>query len=176
MGSVSRRNGALGSSISLGAGFTLAEILVVIVMIGLAAGFIYAQLETDPRQTLEREARRFAGALEHAALLAQWKNQTLGVSAAGGTYRFWRRGIDADAERWVALSDDDVLAPRSLPAPLVAAAQLYAGAPTPSDAVLPLAPSGRNEPYVIALASPQWQMLLASDPLNRVALIGPTQR
>src|SRR5947209_5673029 len=112
MGSVNRRSRALGPSILRSAGFTLAEILVVIVVIGLAAGFIYAQLETDPRQTLEREARRFAGALEHAALLAQWKNQTLGVSATGATYRFWRRGTDADAERWVALSDDEVLAPR----------------------------------------------------------------
>jgi type II secretion system protein H len=165
---VSRRGSARG--------FSLAEILVVIVVIGLAAGLVYAQLETDPRQTLEREARRFAGALEHAALLAQWKNQTLGVSAAGSVYRFWRRGADGDAERWVALSDDDVLAPRALPAPLLTAAQLYAGAPTPGDTVLPLVPSGRNEPYVIVLVAPQWQILLASDPLNRVALIGPTSR
>jgi general secretion pathway protein H len=172
---VNRRR-ARGALTSPSAGFTLAEMLVVIVVIGLAAAFVYAQLETDPRQALEREARRFAGALEHAALLAQWKNQTLGVSAAGATYRFWRRGADGEAERWVALSDDDVLAPRALPAPLIASAQFYAGAPTPGDAVLPLAPSGRNEPYVIALASPQWQMLLASDPLNRVALIGPTPR
>jgi general secretion pathway protein H len=157
-------------------GFTLAEILVVLVVIGLAAGLVYAQLEADPRQTLEREARRFAGSLEHAALLAQWKNQTLGVSATGGMYRFWRRGSDADGERWVALSDDDVLAPRARPPPLLAAIQLYAGAPVPGDAVVPLVPSGRNEPYVIALASPQWQMLLASDPLNRVALVGPTPR
>ncbi len=159
-------------------GFTLAELLVVLIVIGIAAGLTYAQLETDPRQTLEREGRRFAGALEHAALLAQWKNQTLGVSASGGAYRFWRRGSpsDGDAERWLALSDDDVLAPRVLPAPLTAIPRLYAGQAVPSEAVLPLAPSGRNEPYVIALASPEWQILLAADPLNRVALIGPTPR
>jgi type II secretion system protein H len=158
-------------------GFTLAEILVVLVVIGLAAGLAYARLEADPRQVLEREGRRFAGALEHAALLAQWKNQTLGVSAAGTTYRFWRRDdSQADGPRWVPLSDDDVLAPHPLPASLSAAAELYAGAPVPADAVLPLSPSGRNEPYVIALASAQWQMLLASDPLNRVALAGPSPR
>jgi type II secretion system protein H len=159
------------------AGFTLAEILVVLVVIGLAAGLVFAQLESDPRQALEREARRFAGALEHAALLAQWKNQVLGVSASGGAYRFWRRDVsDVEGPRWVALSDDEVLAPRALPAPLVTATEAYAGAPVPGDAVLPLLPSGRNEPYLIALASPQWQILLASDPLNRIALIGPTPR
>lgn len=154
-------------------GFTLVEILVVLIVIGLAAGIAYAQLDIDPRQTLQREGRRFAGALEHAALLAQWKNETLGVSASGNVYRFWRRGDD---QRWSALSDDELLAPRALPSPLIAVARTYAGQAVPNEAVLPLVPSGRNEPYVIALASPEWQLLLAADPLNRVALVGPTLR
>jgi general secretion pathway protein H len=169
-----RRAGAPGPST---AGFTLAEILVVLIVIALAAGLAYAQLETDPRHALEREARRFAGALEHAALAAQWTNQTLGVSTNGSSYRFWRRDIaGTDGPRWVTLSDDEVLAPRALPQPLVATTQLYAGAPVPGDAVLPLVPSGRNEPYVIAVVSPQWQILLTSDPLNRVSIAGPAPR
>ena len=157
-------------------GFTLAEILVVLIVIGLAAGLAYAQLERDPRQTLEREGRRFAGALEHAALLAQWKNETLGVSASGDAYRFWHLGGNAEDARWLALSDDELLAPHALPSPLRVASTAYAGQPVPGDAVLPLQPSGRNEPYVVALASPQWQLLLVADPLNRVSLIGPLPR
>jgi general secretion pathway protein H len=157
-------------------GFTLVEILVVLIVIGLAAGLAYAQLESDPRQALQREGRRFAGALEHAALLAQWKNETLGVSASGNVYRFWRLGNEGDGERWIALSDEELLVPRALPSPLTAVARTYAGQPVPTEAVLPLLPSGRNEPYVIALASPQWQLLLAADPLNRVALVGPLPR
>jgi general secretion pathway protein H len=159
-----------------GRGFTLVEILVVLIVIGLAAGIAYAQLDSDPRQALQREGRRFAGALEHAALLAQWKNETLGVSASGNVYRFWRRGNDGDGPHWIALSDDELLAPRALPSPLIAVARTYAGQAVPNEAVLPLVPSGRNEPYVIALASPEWQLLLAADPLNRVALVGPTLR
>ena len=158
------------------AGFTLVELLVVIVVIGLAATLVYAQFERDPRQTLEREGRRLAGALEHAALLAQWKNQTIGVSAAEGSYRFWRRIPAADGERWVALSDDDVLVPRVLPEPLAISTRAYAGQPVSAGAVLPLYPSGRNEPYLIELAAPEWQLLLAADPLNRVALLGPAPR
>ena len=145
-------------------------------VIGLAAGLAYAQLDSDPRQTLTREGRRLAGALEHAALLAQWKNETLGVSAGGGGYRFWRRRNEGDGERWIALSDEELLAPRALPSPLIAVARTYAGQAVPNEAVLPLVPSGRNEPYVIALASPEWQLLLTADPLNRVALIGPLPR
>ena len=157
-------------------GFTLLEMLVVIVVIGLAAALGYAQLEADPRRALEREGSRLAGALEHAALLAQWKNETIGVSAADRAYRFWRRSPATDGERWSALSDDDVLTPRALPAPLLVNARSYAGQPVPAGAVLPLFPSGRNEPYVIELAAPEWQLLLAADPLNRVALLGPSPR
>jgi type II secretion system protein H len=157
-------------------GFTLVEILVVLLLIGVAAAFAYAQLDRDPRQALEREGRRLAGALEHAALLAQWKNETLGLSANGGAYRFWRRAVDGEGERWLAISDDEALSPHVLPSSLIVAPQTYAGQSVPAEAVLPFVPSGRNEPYVIALASPDWQLLLAADPLNRVALVGPIPR
>ena len=140
---------------------------------GLAAGLAYAQFERDPRQVVDREARRLAAALEHAALLAQWKNKTLGVSAGAGSYRFWQRGDDA---QWTALSDDDVLAPHNLPLSMVATSLRYAGQPVPADAILPLRPSGRNEPYQIEISSPEWRMLLSADPLNRVALGGPLPR
>jgi type II secretion system protein H len=157
-------------------GFTLAEVLVVLVVIGLAAGLAYARLDSDPRQAVEREGRRLAAALEHAASLAQWRNETLGVSAGGGGYRFWRRDASADGDRWVPLSGDDVLAPHALPPPIAARLSVYAGQNVAADAILPLAASGRNEPYAIEIASPEWRVLLLADPLNRVALSAPSSR
>ena len=50
-----------------------------------------------------REARRFAGALEHAATRAQARAETLGASAEGNAWRFWRR--DADTGRWQVLAE-----------------------------------------------------------------------
>jgi prepilin-type N-terminal cleavage/methylation domain-containing protein len=81
------------SSVGRATGFTLAEILAVLIVIGLAAGLVYARFETDPRHTVERESQRLAAALEHAALLAQWKGETLGISASGNAYRI--RTVDA---------------------------------------------------------------------------------
>ncbi len=157
-------------------GFTLVEMLVVLLVIGLAAGLAYARLESDPRQTLERESRQLAAALEHAALLAQWRSESIGVSANGNVYRFWRRGSDAGGVEWTALSDDDVLTPHVLPEPLSAAAREYAGRPVAADAILPLRASGRNEPYSIEIASDQWRVVLLADPLNRVVVSDPTPR
>ena len=157
-------------------GFTLAEMLVVILVIGLAAGFAYARLDADPRQTMEREARRLASALEHAAALAQWRNQTLGVAASGADYRFWRRESGADGDRWVPVTDDDVLVAHALPADIAATVRDYAGQAVAADAILPLAASGRNEPYSIVVTSPEWRVLLVADPLNRVALTAASPR
>jgi general secretion pathway protein H len=146
-------------------GFTLLEILVVLVILGVTAGLVVVNLGGDERGTTEREARRLAGALEHAAAAAQWRSETLGVSADGDGYRFWRRTAD---DRWLPLSGDDALASRRLPNGLRVVPLAYAGAPVPPDAIFPFRPSGRNEPYTLALSSPAWNSFISADPLNRV--------
>lgn len=157
-------------------GFTLVELLVVLLVIGLAAGLVYAKLESDPRRVLDNEARRLGAAMEHAAALAQWRNQVLGISVGDAGYRFWRRESTVEGDRWMPLADDDVLLPHALGSEMAAHIASYAGQPVADDAVVPLAPSGRNEPYAIEIDSAQWRALLLADPLNRVAVSAPAAR
>ena len=151
-------------------GFTLVEILVVIVIVALAGALAVVTFERDERRLAAREAKRFAGALEFAAARAQARNETLGVSA-DETIRFWRR--DPNGDRW-SMIDDDVLAVRRLPDPLIAAPLRYAGQRVAPNAIVPLRASGRNEPFEFSIASPGWIVVLAADPLNRVSINGPT--
>jgi general secretion pathway protein H len=146
-------------------GFTLVEILVVLLVLGVALALVAANVVGDERREVAREAKRLAGALEHAASLAQWRAEPVGVSAEGGGYRFWRRDEDG---RWIAFSGDDVLAARSLPGGLTVAPVSYAGAPVAAHAILPLRPSGRNEPYTLRLDAAVASAVIESDPLNRV--------
>ena len=150
-----------------GRGFTLIELLVVLVIVGLVAATLTLTLGGDERRTTEREAKRLAGALEHAAASAQWRAETLGVSADGASYRFWRRTAD---DRWTALADDDVLVARTLPAGITVIPLAYAGAPVVPDAILPFRASGRNEPLSLEIASAAWSLQIDADPLNRVHL------
>lgn len=150
-------------------GFTLVEVLVVVAILAIAAGVAVVALTDDPRASAEREARRFAGALEYAAARAQWRNETLGVSADGRAWRFWRRADDGS--RWVALADDDVLVARSLGADHTLVPLAYAGQPLPPDALIPLRPSGRNEPYAFALDAAGRRLVVAADPLNHVSVM-----
>jgi general secretion pathway protein H len=146
-------------------GFTLIEMLVVIVVIGLAAGVAVVNFGSDDRRAAEGEAKRLAAALEHAAELAQWRGEMLGVSADGTGYRFWRRGA---GDAWTPLGDDEELAPRAMPAQWSVRPESFAGAPVPADAILPFRASGRNEPYALLLATPELSLVIAGDPLNRV--------
>ncbi len=150
------------------AGFTLVEVLVVLLVLGIAAGAAVVAYTGDERDSTMREARLLAGAVEHAALRAKVRAETLGVAAEGDTWRFWRR--HPDSGRWQPVADDDVLAARALPPRMAVVALAYAGAPVAGDAIVPLRPTGRNEPYVFVLRSPATTVVLASDPLNRVTL------
>ncbi|MGE5170263.1 MAG: GspH/FimT family pseudopilin [Rudaea sp.] len=154
-------------------GFTLVEILVVIVVLGIAAGLSFALVAPDERDVSAREARRFAGALEYAAQRAQWRGEMLGVSADRRTVRYWRR--DATDDRWRLVDDDDVLRARTLPQPVDAMALAYAGRGLAPDAIVPLRASGRNEPFAFVLTTPRYRTVVAVDPLNRASIAGPSQ-
>ncbi|HEY7788601.1 MAG TPA: prepilin-type N-terminal cleavage/methylation domain-containing protein, partial [Casimicrobiaceae bacterium] len=73
MGSLGRGRSSHGTP-----GFTLVEILVVIIVLGIVAGLAIALVNPDERDVSAREARRFAGALEYAAQRAQWRDEMLG--------------------------------------------------------------------------------------------------
>jgi len=149
------------------AGFTLVEILVVIAIVAIVAALASANLGDDSQRSIEREAKRLAGALEHAAAVAQWQRMTIGVSLEGSVYRFWAR--DAN-DSWNAINGDDALAMRVLPQGMTVTALRYGGAPVASNAILPMRPSGRNEPYELVLSSPPLSVVVSADPLNRVAI------
>jgi type II secretion system protein H len=153
-------------------GFTLVEILVVVAIIAITAGLAALAFDGDDRGITAREAKRFAGALEHASARAQWRAETLGVSADGEGWRFWRRA--ADASRWLPFAGDDVLAAHRLPAGMVVAPLSFAGRSLASDAIVPLRASGRNEPYAFVLSGRTSRIVLVSDPLNRVTMQADT--
>lgn len=150
--------------------FTLVEILVVVAIIGIATGVTFALATPDPREMALREAREFARGLDYATRRAQWRHQVLGVSTGEDAVRYWRR--DESGAHWLAV-DDERLRSWKLPPPVVAHALSYAGRTIAPDSVVPLRPTGRNEPFVFVIDADGWRVRVSSDPLNRVSIASP---
>jgi general secretion pathway protein H len=151
-------------------GFTLVEVLIVVAIIAITAGLATLAYDSDDRGAATREAKRFAGALEHASAVAQWRAEAIGVSAdgEGSGWRFWRRSVDG--RRWLPLADDDVLVAHQLPSGILVTPLAFAGQPLAPDAIVPMRASGQNEPFAFVLSGKSARIVLSADPLNRVTM------
>ena len=99
-------------------GFTLLEMLVVVLIMGILVGTISAKLQPDNREVLGVEAERLAQLLEFASQEARIAGSTIVWTSDGLRYQFWRQGSD---DVWSEIRDDDLLRARSLPHGMVIA-------------------------------------------------------
>ncbi len=81
-------------------GFTLVELLMVVAIIGLAAGAVVLSVP-DPRPAVGAEAERFAARLARAREESILTNRPVAVEATSAGYGF----MVFDGARWAALSD-----------------------------------------------------------------------
>ena len=97
-----------------GRGFTLLELLVVLLVMGLFAGLVGVLAQPDDRARLHVEAERLAQLLDLAAVESRLTGKpiawTAAVTPAGAQYQFWRW---RDAAGWSEAQDDSLRA-RSL--------------------------------------------------------------
>lgn len=148
------------------AGFTLLEILVVIVMIGVLATTVTLSLAPDNHRRLQDEAWRFARVLESASEQAG-EGDPLALQWAPAGYRFLRQGDDG---RWLPLEHDEVLAERRWPSGI--SAELGEGRQGMNIAApLPLVTDGHVTPRVLLLGSGQRKLAITLSPLGRADVV-----
>ena len=95
-----------------GGGFTLIEMLVVVLIMGLLVGLISVSTRPDARGLLRLEAERLAQIMDFAIAEARLTGQAIGWTAEGSAYRFWRYRENSG---WAQIRDSDLLRERSLP-------------------------------------------------------------
>jgi general secretion pathway protein H len=128
-------------------GFTLVEILVVVVVVGIAVAFIAVNLRPDDRETLREEAARLAMGLEHAQDEAVLTGTTLAWRGEGDGYQYLRRGADGT---WAPLGDG-VFLPHRLSPPVRVVGVEVGGARIAAGGLVVLSASALAAPVRIVL-------------------------
>jgi general secretion pathway protein H len=91
------------------AGFTLVEIMVVMVIIGITLGLASLNAIPSPHQDLQAEARRLSLLLQLARDEAIVRNRPITFEASPDRYHFLVR----NETRWEPITDDDLLRERA---------------------------------------------------------------
>jgi general secretion pathway protein H len=142
------------------AGFTLLELLVVLIILAAMVSLVGVNLAPDARQVLREEASRLALLLGHARDEAITTGVALAWQGTDDGYRFVRRAVD---RTWQRVDADDALRARTLPAG-VSLARIDVTTQMPGRApVIVLPPNGIIEPFRITLASGEHRVSVRSD-------------
>ena len=124
-------------------GFTLIEIMVVLIIIGVVLSFVTLSVGNGRQtQQLQQEAQRLASLLTLASQEAILQAKEFGVAFTPEGYRFYEW---QGQTKWYALNNDDLFYPRTLP-PAISLAFYFANEPLQLE-------EKANQPQLLLLSS-----------------------
>lgn len=136
-------------------GFTLIEMLVVMVIIGILLSFATLGI-SDGETPLKQEAQRLASLVKLAQFEALLQTQAMGLFFESESYHFYQ----FQEQQWQSLEEDDVFRPRFLKGPLQLTLKIdHMPVPlekctiTPCLPQLLLLPDGESSPFEIILSA-----------------------
>jgi type II secretion system protein H len=99
----------------VGGGFTLLELLVVLVIIAVGVSTVVIALRPDPRSAVRQEGDRLAALLGLASEESATGGMPLAWIGREGGYEFQARELTDLGPDWTVVRGDDLLHPRQLP-------------------------------------------------------------
>lgn len=149
-------------------GFTLIEMLIVLLIMGILVGLVSAIARPDDRAQLRVEAERLARLLDLAAAESRLTGRSIAWTADGSGYRFWRLQDDAD---WSEVRDNDLLRARALPPGVtISGLQVEATRP-PSGTRLEFTPYGPTLAFNVEMSLGIERFTIAASPVGDVRVL-----
>lgn len=138
-------------------GFTLIEIMVVLLIVAITIGMISVNLSRSDNNRVQEEADRIVILLQSAREEAILQGQVFVVQFGNDAYHFLRLNEKGKLEK---IETDDILSPRVLPDGVTLSFTMD-GAEADTEAGLILDPSGSFNPFVLTLRAGEarWQAI-----------------
>ena len=151
-------------------GFTLIEVLVVVVIIALLASLVAVNLAPDARQSLREEGARLAALLAHARDEAIVTGAPLAWQRTESGYRFLER---APGRTWRPLQTDASLRQRELPPGIRLEVAGLSAAVKGREPMILLSPTGFGDPFRITLVLGEQRLRVLYDGAGVPAVENP---
>ncbi|MHB1677362.1 MAG: GspH/FimT family pseudopilin [Sulfuriferula sp.] len=148
------------------AGFTLIEVIVVLLLIGIVSALAVANIAPDDKKEVRMESERLGAVLEQASMEARVSGKEIAWSSDGRSYLFQEKSLDSD---WTPLNDD-IYRPHELPKEMKILTAAMDQAGLAPGAQLIFSPSGINLPFDIIMLKQQVGMKISGDAMNRVTV------
>jgi general secretion pathway protein H len=149
-------------------GFTLIEMLVVMLIMGLAVGLASAIVRPDDRGLVRVEAERLAQLLDLAAAESRLTGKSIAWTADGSGYRFWRMSGDAE---WAEVRDSDLLRARTLPQGMVISDLQVENMPVRGAMRLEFTPYGPAPSFTVDVSLGTARYEVAASPIGEVRVV-----
>lgn len=149
-------------------GFTLIEMLVVVMIFGILIGMVSVAIRPDEDSILRVEAERLAHLMDLAADESRYSGRPIAWVAEETAYRFWRW---REKIGWIEVLDDDVLRPRQLPPGILISRLEVENRYVPGPLRLELAPHGQTFSYAIELTLGSRRYTVAASPLGDLRVL-----
>jgi len=149
-------------------GFTLIEMLVVLMIMGLFVGLVSTITQPDERAVLQLEAERLSQLLDFAATEARLTGKSIAWTADESGYRFWRSGDDG---AWSEIRDSELLRERALPQGM-AVADFHVENMRPQGAMrLEFAPQGSSLAFTISMSLGAARYAVTGSPVGEMRVV-----
>ena len=149
-------------------GFTLLEMLVVLLILGMLAGMVSIIAQPDDRALLRVEAERLARLMDLAVAESGLTGRPIGWTADAAGYRFWRFRAESG---WAEVRDSDLLRARSLPQGMTIASLRVENGQPRNALRLEFSPYTPPPPFVIEMSLGAERYGVAGSPMGEVRAV-----
>ncbi len=149
------------------AGFTLLEILVVVLLIAITASFAVVSLNRDVDRLAQLEARRLAGLIDQLRDESVITSRTyaLEILSDERAYRFL-----VSAEGWQLITDDSMMRQRVIPEPLRLSYESPIDAEAGSRELVVVQANGQITPFTIIIRGEDKAYHVILDPAQNIQI------